>query len=59
MQRVLHKICEEYFASKEHLIVNYDDLLANPLENTRRTAEYLELDSSEENPQKASSAIRS
>lgn len=59
MQRVLHKASEEYFSSKEHLIVDYDDLLANPLDNTRRIAKYLELDSSEANLQKAACAIRS
>ncbi len=44
MQRTLFASCEEYFKSKEHLAVEYDELLKNPLKAVEQIADFLELD---------------
>lgn len=59
MQKTLFRACEEYFDRKEHLVIEYEDLLANPQENTLRIAEYLCLDTSDERIAKAAAAVRS
>ncbi len=49
---------EKYFCNKEHLVIDYDGLVANPQTNTRRIAEYLTLDTAEDRIVKAAAAIR-
>lgn len=58
MQRRLYQSCEQYFENKEHLSIEYDDLLSDPVGETRRIAEYLGLDSSDDNVSQAASVVR-
>jgi len=48
----------KYFCNKEHLVIDSDDLVANPQTNSRRIAEYLTLETAEDNIVKAAAAIR-
>lgn len=57
MQNALFAASEKYFCNKEHLVIDYDGLVAKPQTNTRRIAEYLTLDAAEAHIVKAAAAI--
>ena len=43
VQRTLHAACEEYFQNKEHLAVDYDELLVDPVGSVERLVDFFEL----------------
>lgn len=43
MQTTLYEACEQYLTSKDHLNVEYDQILQNPLLQIQRIADYLEV----------------
>jgi hypothetical protein len=58
MQRILYAESESYFSRKEHLRIDYGDLLDDPVGATRRIAEYLGLDCSDRKIGEAASIVR-
>ena len=56
LQRALWDASEEYFARKEHLAVDHEELRAEPLAKVREIADYLELEC-EENVLRAAAAV--
>ena len=57
IQHTLYDACEDYFREKEHLDIQFEDLLHDPVTMTRQIADYLGLDSSEDNVAQAASVV--
>ncbi len=57
MQQTLYSACEKYFETKEHLVIDYDELTSNPIGSVERLAKFLELNLPSDRIHRAASLV--